>query len=363
MQGNDRITWIDGWKGVLIFLVVLGHVVGGAFHASSGAARATLGFLYRAIYIFHMPAFFMVAGYLWREHHGPYMHEIIRKAKRLIMPYFLWGFFSAVIFVILSSWMSPVVLGDDGYYGKRMLDFPWWRPFLSIIHAGDWPRGEGFRCNSVLWFLPCMFVVLVVYGSFQRLVLKISRSLIIDILLFVVCVILGAVMRFYVPKYLPWGINRVPYLMSFFILGRICHDTGVMERCRTKGLWGMVGFIIYFLGVLGYRDLSLGYVTWGWYFYSFVISVGGCVLSFYIAKLMPENLCKMVGALGVASLGIMLVHKFLIMPVHPFYKMIVSHGASTAVFLIGAISVTITLLAFGIALIIKKISPWMIGEK
>lgn len=50
MQG--RINWIDFAKGVAIILVVIGHVIPESIN------------LFGFIYAFHMPFFFIMAGYL-----------------------------------------------------------------------------------------------------------------------------------------------------------------------------------------------------------------------------------------------------------------------------------------------------------
>lgn len=49
---SKHLPWIDACKGIGILLVVLGHVT------DSG------GLLNRSIYLFHMPLFFFLSGYL-----------------------------------------------------------------------------------------------------------------------------------------------------------------------------------------------------------------------------------------------------------------------------------------------------------
>ena len=67
MAEARRIEWIDSWKGLLIFLVVLGHAVGGASHLTAGNSRWLNECAYRVIYSFHMSAFFFIAGLLWHD--------------------------------------------------------------------------------------------------------------------------------------------------------------------------------------------------------------------------------------------------------------------------------------------------------
>lgn len=59
---TGRIGWVDSWKGLLILLVVFGHVVGMLVHYSSGVAQSVMAVAYKEVYLFHMPAFFLLVG-------------------------------------------------------------------------------------------------------------------------------------------------------------------------------------------------------------------------------------------------------------------------------------------------------------
>ena len=72
-MSNKRIEWIDVYKGMLIFLVVLGHAFQGIAHAFQGIASDHTMTNYPGytsilhsiwiIYSFHMPAFFLAGGF------------------------------------------------------------------------------------------------------------------------------------------------------------------------------------------------------------------------------------------------------------------------------------------------------------
>ena len=61
-----RITWIDATKGYAIWLVVFGHVLGGAMARGwlSAADGDAPKLIYDYIYSFHMPLFFIISGAL-----------------------------------------------------------------------------------------------------------------------------------------------------------------------------------------------------------------------------------------------------------------------------------------------------------
>ena len=54
----QRINWIDWSKVFAIYLVALGHLLG-----NTGME----GYLHNCIYLFHMPFFFFVSGYLLKS--------------------------------------------------------------------------------------------------------------------------------------------------------------------------------------------------------------------------------------------------------------------------------------------------------
>ena len=72
---GKRIEWIDIAKGMTILLVIVGHTV-------------TNGTVVRdAIFSFHMPLFFILAGYTFRE--KDWKALLCASVKRLLIPYFL----------------------------------------------------------------------------------------------------------------------------------------------------------------------------------------------------------------------------------------------------------------------------------
>lgn len=75
-----RIEWIDNAKGILIILVVIGHIC---------AWLAYDTYPMKWIYAFHMPAFFAVTGILYRytqKHRRPFGAAVVRLAEQLLIP-------------------------------------------------------------------------------------------------------------------------------------------------------------------------------------------------------------------------------------------------------------------------------------
>lgn len=70
---DGRLYWADIVKALLIFFVVIGH-----------AASPYNGY----IYLFHVPGFFFISGYLTKIETGSVWEFFIKKTRTLLLPYF-----------------------------------------------------------------------------------------------------------------------------------------------------------------------------------------------------------------------------------------------------------------------------------
>lgn len=88
---NKRIYWVDTAKGIGILLVIAGHCL----------QQHHGGLIFRTIYSFHMPLFFMIHGFLLKK------DNIISRAKKnfhsMIIPYLCFSVFCLVKDYILGG--------------------------------------------------------------------------------------------------------------------------------------------------------------------------------------------------------------------------------------------------------------------
>ena len=95
LNSSGRLEWLDFGKAMGILVVLLVH------------AGCRLGLVTYYGGMFYMPIFFVAAGYTFRVKEGEsYGTFLLKKAKRLLIPYFgtsafLWVFF----------WVKDCVLG------------------------------------------------------------------------------------------------------------------------------------------------------------------------------------------------------------------------------------------------------------
>ena len=177
----------DILKGILIVLVVMGHLVD------------SNTILHSIIFSFHMPVFFMITGML--SHWGARNKQfLIKRAKSYVVPYFSWCILLFLLFLI----ENPVKYIVRIVYGGAMNTTEYTYPF---------------------WFICCLFVSSVVFNRFWT-----SKKW---VLIFLSAYLLGWYLVFHkidIPA-LPWSIEVVPFAVLYFFWGIW---TSSMERVAVQ---------------------------------------------------------------------------------------------------------------------------------
>lgn len=357
---TERYDWVDRWKGILILLVVVGHVAGGASHLCVGFSHDACEWVYKYIYMFHMPAFFWLAGVCWRSREIGLRAFAFQKARRLLVPYAVFGIVSIMLFLVMMQGGNLFSSTADSYY-HNMGKQGWWLPFLSLVMGNGWPSGEGFRCNSVLWFLPAMFSVLCFYWVVDRLIRRKGCQLALAIALLS--------LEFFRRKYgafnLPFGLSHITWYGAFVILGR-CSVHVVEEACcfcHARRLAIIAAWIVFGLLVYFEPNRHVGNYSFLWYFVFCGMAVFGTVNSIVTAK---EISCDWLAKIGGSSLGIMLVHKFIVIFLQVKLNIVAkTAGRSTVLFWIENIVIALlsVMISYMVTEMIRRICPWALGEK
>lgn len=141
-QKMSKVRWVDILKGLLILLVIFGHAVQGlAADATLEANPQYQGIVVvkDTIYSFHMPAFFVVSGFfaggLWQK---DLRRQIMSKLRRLVRPYFVWGFITACAMQLMLRFTNR---------GEGLVDFLW-SPIVPF---------------SQFWYLYVLFFVFLLH--------------------------------------------------------------------------------------------------------------------------------------------------------------------------------------------------------
>lgn len=117
MDIKRRLDWLDVSKAIGVYLVILGHLVIFNYHT------------FRFIFAFHMPFFFVVAGYVWKcnDKFNGYIKKI---SKNYLLPYFIVSVFGLVQCILLpmagrniNNLIRPEVLERSFYEGLPSYSF------------------------------------------------------------------------------------------------------------------------------------------------------------------------------------------------------------------------------------------------
>lgn len=136
---QKKLEYIDTAKGILITLVIIGHILIYTTHTGT--------IFFKIIYAFHMPAFFMISGILfdvekWKKQ--SLKKFVMVKAKHIIIPYFF--------FEIIGMFFHQMI-----YIGER--------PSLAKSLCGIFT----LRCNvGADWYLPTYFIAIVLYFIYAK---------------------------------------------------------------------------------------------------------------------------------------------------------------------------------------------------
>lgn len=126
---------INIMRGMAVLCVVIGH----SFNPTE--TPTILGFVKSFVYCFHMPAFFFISGFLEGEKRRSFSEKkqaIVKKVKRLMVPYFFLTVVTAVLKILFGAFARNPL-----QYSTLVVD---------VLIGRNNPNGG-------LWFLYALFII------------------------------------------------------------------------------------------------------------------------------------------------------------------------------------------------------------
>lgn len=193
-MGTGRMNYIDVAKGIGIILVVFAHV---------NYTPEVLVF----IYSFHMPLFFLISGMLFDKNKYPdFISFFKRRIKTLFIPYVIYEVISIIWLYISERLFSDIYQVTKEEYIE----------FFKQIFISNW---SGTHVNQPLWFVPCLFLVEILYYFIS----KMKKSFRIPIC--IVFVGIGWILESgFLPfdnKLLPWSLDSALFALGFYAIGNL----------------------------------------------------------------------------------------------------------------------------------------------
>lgn len=182
---NNRISYIDIFKGFGIFFVVFGHIT-------------HIGVLREYIWDFHMPLFFFVSGLLYKPN-LTFKDFFLKRIKSIYIPYIIFFAVTFLYWVLIERHV-------------RGGEYSIWHQLVGLPYG----TYEGFHLNfnGALWFLPCLFITEVLFYPIGKTNNKIS---IISLLL--LSYVIGTILRIQNINYLPFGLHTALFAILFYGMG------------------------------------------------------------------------------------------------------------------------------------------------
>lgn len=339
---KTRNVHIDMMKGIGIMLVVFAHTY------SNGGA----------IYLFHMPLFFMLSGaVLVYAKHG---YSLSRRFKGIMVPYFIFSLLWFAYWWLIESRLRPVHDAPlfPGALGTLNVKV---QQFVNIFVATS--GGEAFMYNVVLWFLPCLFVADWLYAILRKRKHSWAYVAVSAILYYVAFAKFPA---------LPWCFNLAVLSVSLLFIGHKTYGWlyQTATRCGTAlNLVAAVVLTAVFVAIALTCDLRVdmrcGIVP---PFYSFYgMAILGSLIVFAVSLVLEKF--RMVGGVisyfGRNSLIVMCIHE----PLKRVLLVVLSKVTAIPVETLRgdvclSILCTLVLMAVCVPFIwgINKRLPWMIGK-
>ena len=261
--------------------MVIGH---------SGAPSGLAG----SIYLFHMPCFFLISGYLFKEKHlNDTKTFILKKVKGLYLPFVKWS----LIFLLFHNILYHLNLYGIKYNTSDFLS----KVFHILTMTGSEQLLGGF------WFLKellyASIISFFVFKLLQTLKLNLKLStLIVCSLLFVLLAFIQSVITFKIPTIGSKTLLATSYFIAGAALSKIDNTfTGLNKLMIGTVLF--VTFIIFSFFVKSGMDQQ-GLAIFPYY----ATSVIGSVAVIYLTKYLGGRVVKVLDYIGKKTLYILIFH-------------------------------------------------------
>ena len=198
MENAKRIEWIDFARGIGMLLVILGH------------CRIPNPY-WKAIYMFHLPLFFMVSGCIYspKKNSIPFIQFVKQNAKKYLLPYLVFSFTGITLtFLLFKIYGVGFSYTQVGVYS------------LGIFAA----RGEQVWTGQwgAIWYLFATFNLLLMVKVINKV--KNPWGGVVKLLASVLGPVICYLANRYVfwapgPGWLPWNFGAAFMAIPIFYVG------------------------------------------------------------------------------------------------------------------------------------------------
>ena len=283
-----------------MILVVLGHAT---VYGSN---------LSKFIYVFHMPFFFIMSGFLLNLDKWGGVNNFkafsTKLVKRLLVPYYLANFL----------WY-PFLVAKENYFGHLLGIIFYSSPVETFL--GIFIGKATMLPLSPLWFLPCLLVAEI---FFIRLYNQLNKS---GVELFVLAIVLSAYAGFVSSffGYLPLGLNVALAAQIFLLIGVLIKRYNFIEKMNLK-IFGGFAFMLMFAFQFNQR-VEMSGAIFGEPFLFYAGATAGTLIIMKLSALMTDGkIFSLISDCGRQSMLILVLHPLII---ELLYNVLVRNNLAT----------------------------------
>lgn len=274
---KERLHWVDVSKGILILMVVFGHMDNYAELANiNDPIIERLCLIERTWTPYFMCAFFIITGFC-SNFTKPFKEFFVGKFKTLIIP----GVSISILVNIFE-----------------------WRGYLNLLRPIP-----GTLIHGPAWFLSALFLSCIIYYIIANYISTITTR----ILIYVALVSIGLALNMYIPQiieywYIPHALMLTPFLEFGLILKK---HSDVLFTIRTTSISMLVyiaslAVILYLsnydkIGI--FRRITINWVT---LIPSYICAITGSIMVFTVAHAIEKS--RILKFLGKHTLVIYLLN-------------------------------------------------------
>ena len=278
-----RIETADRLKGLCIILMIVGHcLIPEALHD--------------AIYLFHIPMFFFVAGFFFKP--APIGDRLRSDARRLLVPYVV-----CILVVSFRYGIDSVRLGNGEALVRYLISSLVVGPGIDFLRWSDLDVGP-------IWFLVALFWCRTVFNLLLRLRYGVGIAVVTGAL----CCCFGSMVC------LPFGLMQG--MMGLFFAGMGYVARSHRERFQSRSFLPVAVLCTVPALLIPSMDMHTG--LYPCYVLNLVVSVSACGLLwnvFYIAESSNFRALSFLAWAGRFSLLVLMVHYFEFMALFLYEKL------------------------------------------
>lgn len=159
---RKRYKEIDSLKGFAIFLVVLGHAI--IYFPINLHEIAWCETLFKMLSGIHMPLFFAVSGYCF-SYRGHYLNFLSKKAKRLLLPYFVFNMIDLIPRALLPQFVNRPQSLAESVQSIFLYGGAYWFLYTLFIIFAFYPViykwQEGSKSRMLITTIGCSILAFV----------------------------------------------------------------------------------------------------------------------------------------------------------------------------------------------------------